>query len=128
MPLKNLCHALLLKPTNLDVMVMVVGIERLLQPVCQIIDDWQHEDDHGKLLIQRSRYHSLRLILKTGEYQLSYDEFGACFLLVMACATRYDLTSQDIAMFSAKGFIAEIMSNSAQAQGTKISPRSSRVT
>lgn len=48
MPLKSLCHALVSKPTNLDVMVMLVGIERLLQPVCQILDEWQHEDDHGK--------------------------------------------------------------------------------
>jgi len=51
MPLKTLCHALVSKPTNLDVMVMLVGIERLLQPVCQILDDWQHEDDHGEYMI-----------------------------------------------------------------------------
>jgi len=51
----------------------------------------------------------------TGEFQLSYDEFGACFLLVMACAARFDLSLQDIAAFSTKSFVAKIMSNSAQA-------------
>lgn len=48
MPLKSLCHAFLSSSMNLDIMVMLVGVERLLQPVCQIIDDWQHEDDHGR--------------------------------------------------------------------------------
>jgi len=33
----------------------------------------------------------------------------------MACVARFGLTSQDIAAFSANSFVAEIMSNSAQA-------------
>lgn len=57
MPLKNLCHALVSKPVNLDVMAMLVGLERLLQPICQIIDDWQHEDDHGWLIPVSIAFH-----------------------------------------------------------------------
>jgi len=33
----------------------------------------------------------------------------------MACASRFDLTPQDIAAFTTKSFVAEIISNSAQA-------------
>lgn len=48
MPLKSLCHAIVSSAHNLDVLVMAVGIERLLGPVCQLLDTWQHDEDHGE--------------------------------------------------------------------------------
>jgi len=43
-------------------MVMLVGIERLLQPVCQILDEWQHEDDHGEQAVEQSTLCHTQLI------------------------------------------------------------------
>jgi hypothetical protein len=42
-----ICNDLVAKPQYFDVMVLMVGYERLLGPLCSIIDTWPMVEDYG---------------------------------------------------------------------------------
>jgi mediator of RNA polymerase II transcription subunit 5 len=48
MTLKGVCNALLKKTQALDVILLFAPAADLLQPLCELLDNWQDTDDQGK--------------------------------------------------------------------------------
>lgn len=90
MSLKLLCSQLAQKPLCLDVLLLFEKLPTILEPLCQLLDNWGYEEDQG-------------------EYQPVYEEFGAILLLVLAFAYRYNLTPGDIGIQSSESCIAKIL-------------------
>lgn len=88
--LKLLCGQLAQKPQSLDILLLFEKLSAILEPLCQLLDNWRYEDDQG-------------------EYQPIYEEFGAILLLVLAFAYRYNLTAADIGITSADSSITKIL-------------------
>lgn len=91
MSLKLLCGQLAQKPLSLDVLLLFEKLPTILEPLCQLLDNWRYEEDQG-------------------EYQPVYEEFGAILLLVLAFAYRYNLTPADIGIQSPESCVAKILS------------------
>lgn len=89
--LKMFCHQLVKKPLWLDVMLLFQRPAAILQPLCELLDDFKYEEDQG-------------------EYQPVYEEFGAVLLLVLAFVYRYDLTIGDLGVRDEKSFVAKLLS------------------
>ncbi|CAI4210486.1 unnamed protein product [Parascedosporium putredinis] len=79
------------KPLSLDVMLLFVKPASILQPICDLLDNWQYEEDQG-------------------EYQPVYEEFGSILLLLLAFAYRYNLTPADIGIRSRDSFVSKLLS------------------
>ncbi|QUC18912.1 uncharacterized protein UV8b_03153 [Ustilaginoidea virens] len=90
MSLKMLCSQLAQKPQTLDILLLFERLPTILEPVCQLLDNWQYEEDQG-------------------EYQPIYEEFGSILLLVLAFAYRYNLTAADIGISSPDSTVARIL-------------------
>lgn len=91
MSLKLLCSQLAQKPQALDILLLFEKLHAILDPLCQLLDNWRYEEDQG-------------------EYQPIYEEFGSILLLVLAFAYRYNLTAADIGISSPDSCIAKILS------------------
>jgi mediator of RNA polymerase II transcription subunit 5 len=91
MSLKLLCSQLAQKPQTLDILLLFEKLPTILDPLCQLLDNWRYEEDQG-------------------EYQPIYEEFGSILLLVLAFAYRYNLTAADIGITSPDSCIAKILS------------------
>ncbi|KZF25812.1 mediator of RNA polymerase II transcription subunit 5 [Xylona heveae TC161] len=90
MSLKSICSSLSKRPLSLDVLLLFNNPSHLLQPVCQLLDEWRFEEDQG-------------------EYQPVYDEFGCVLLLVLAFVHRYDLTAAEVGATNPDSFIARLL-------------------
>ncbi|EXV05044.1 mediator complex subunit 5 [Metarhizium robertsii] len=90
MSLKLLCSQLAQKPQILDILLLFEKLPSILDPLCQLLDNWRYEEDQG-------------------EYQPIYEEFGSILLLVLAFAYRYNLTAADIGITSPDSCIAKIL-------------------
>ncbi|KND93570.1 Mediator of RNA polymerase II transcription subunit 5 [Tolypocladium ophioglossoides CBS 100239] len=90
MSLKLLCGQLAQKPQSLDILLLFEKLPAILEPLCQLLDNWRYDDDQG-------------------EYQPIYEEFGAILLLVLAFAYRYSLTGADIGITSTDSCITKIL-------------------
>ena len=62
----------------------------ILQPICELLDNWHYEEDQG-------------------EYQPVYEEFGSILLLVLAFVHRYDLSSVDLGISSPSSFVSKLI-------------------
>lgn len=90
MSLKILCSQLAQKPQYLDILLLFEKLPNILDPLCQLLDNWRYEEDQG-------------------EYQPIYEEFGSILLLVLAFAYRYNLSATDIGITSPDSSIAKIL-------------------
>ncbi|KAI0398259.1 mediator of RNA polymerase II transcription subunit 5 [Xylariaceae sp. FL0594] len=91
MSLKLLCTQLVKKPFSLDVMLLFGQASTILQPLCELLDNWAYDDDQG-------------------EYHPVYEEFGAILLLVLAFVYRYNLSTADLGIRSPDSFVAKLLS------------------
>jgi mediator of RNA polymerase II transcription subunit 5 len=91
MSLKLLCGQLVQKPLSLDVLLLFERLPTVLEPLCQLLDNWHYDEDQG-------------------EYQPVYEEFGAIMLLVLAFAYRYKLSGADMGIQSPDSRVAQIIS------------------
>ncbi|KAG7106635.1 Mediator of RNA polymerase II transcription subunit 5 like protein [Verticillium longisporum] len=91
MSLKNLCSQLSRRPLSLDVILLFEKPTAILQPLCDLLDDWKYDEDQG-------------------EYQPVYEEFGSVLLLLLAFTYRYNLTASDIGARSPDSFVAKFLS------------------
>jgi len=48
MPLKTICHSLVSNPHRLDAIAVMVGVDRLINPICQLLAAWPQDADHSK--------------------------------------------------------------------------------
>ncbi|KAG9240533.1 mediator complex, subunit Med5 [Calycina marina] len=90
--LKSICTKLARNGTHLDAMLIFEKSYTILQPVCEVLDNWHYEEDQG-------------------EYQPVYEEFGSVLLLVLAFAHRYDLTTTDLGISSASSFTSKLLTH-----------------
>ncbi|PFH60514.1 hypothetical protein XA68_10828 [Ophiocordyceps unilateralis] len=90
MSLKLLCVQLAHKPQSLDIVLLFERLPTVLEPLCQLLDNWRYDDDQG-------------------EYQPIYEEFGAILLLVLAYAYRYNLRAADIGIVSPDSCVGKIL-------------------
>ncbi|EGU74803.1 hypothetical protein FOXB_14696 [Fusarium oxysporum f. sp. conglutinans Fo5176] len=81
------CQALV---ESLDVILLFEKLPNILEPLCQLLDNWRYEDDQE-------------------EYQPVYEEFGAVLLLVLAFTYRYNLNAVDIGIASPDSWVAKII-------------------
>jgi mediator of RNA polymerase II transcription subunit 5 len=91
MSLEQLCLRILGKPTALDVMLLFDKPVTILQPLCDLLDNWKYDEFQG-------------------EYQPVYQQFGAILLLVLAFTTRYNLSTADLGIRSTTSFVAKFLS------------------
>ncbi|KAH6684022.1 mediator complex, subunit Med5 [Halenospora varia] len=91
MSLKSLCSQLARKPSALDVMLLFDKITTILQPICDLLDNWRYDEDQG-------------------EYQPVYEEFGSILLLVLSFAHRYGLSTVDLGIRTpSESFVAKLL-------------------
>ena len=90
MTLKTLCGLLARKPSSLDVMLLFNKPITILQPICDLLDNWHYDEDQG-------------------EYQPVYEEFGSILLLVLSFTHRYNLTPIDLGFRSSSSFISKLL-------------------
>lgn len=90
MTLKNVCNALCHKSTTLDVIMLFTRPDTLLQPLCNILDNWQDHEDQN-------------------EYQPVYDEFGSILLFIVIVQHRFKLQRDDLAIESSHSFVCQYL-------------------
>jgi mediator of RNA polymerase II transcription subunit 5 len=90
MTLKTLCSLLVRKPSSLDVMLLFDKPVTILQPICDLLDNWHYDEDQG-------------------EYQPVYEDFGSILLLVLSFSHRYNLTPIDLGLRSSSSFISKLL-------------------
>ncbi|TVY27259.1 Mediator of RNA polymerase II transcription subunit [Lachnellula hyalina] len=90
MSLKGLCSQLARKPSSLDVMLLFDKATTILQPICDLLDNWRYDDDQG-------------------EYQPVYEEFGSILLLVLSFTHRYNLSTVDLGIRATDSFVAKLL-------------------
>ncbi|KAK4250229.1 mediator complex, subunit Med5 [Corynascus novoguineensis] len=92
MTLKQLCSQLAAKPLSLDVLLLFDKPEKILHPLCELLDNWAgYEEDQG-------------------EYQPVYEEFGSILLLLLAFVYRYNLSPADLGIRSPDSFVGRLLS------------------
>jgi mediator of RNA polymerase II transcription subunit 5 len=90
MSLKALCSQLARKPSSLDVMLLFDKPITILQPICDLLDNWRYDEDQG-------------------EYQPVYEEFGSILLLTLSFTHRYNLSTVDLGIRSTDSFVARLL-------------------
>ena len=94
MSLKTICSHLARKPSSLDVILLFNRPQTILQPICNLLDNWKYDEDQG-------------------EYQPVYEEFGSVALLVLAFVHRYDLNASDVGLPSNNSFVWKLLEKNA---------------
>ena len=90
MPLKALCSQLVKNPLHLDVLLLFDKPITILQPLCDLLDNWGYDEDQS-------------------EYQPVYEEFGSVLLLLLAFVYRYDLSAADIGTRTSDSFVSKLL-------------------
>lgn len=90
MSLKSLCSQLARKPSSLDVMLLFDKPTSILQPICNLLDDWRYDEDQG-------------------EYQPVYEEFGSILLLVLSFTYRYNLSHVELGLRAHDSFVSKLL-------------------
>ncbi|CZR65485.1 related to Mediator of RNA polymerase II transcription subunit 5 [Phialocephala subalpina] len=100
MSLKTLCSQLSRKPSSLDVILLFEKPVIILQPICELLDNWRYDEDQG-------------------EYQPVYEEFGSVLLLALSFTHRYGLSTVDLGIRNADGFLAKFLRQGHLARATE---------
>jgi mediator of RNA polymerase II transcription subunit 5 len=88
--LKAVCTSLTKKFPNLDTIMLFTQPIALLNPLCNILNDWVHDQD-------------------SSEFQPPYEEFACIFLFVLAAIHRYDLQAADLGLTQDDSFIMKML-------------------
>lgn len=93
MSLQYLCGKIFRKSGTLDVMLLFDKPITILQPLCDLLDNWRYDEDQG-------------------EYQPVYQEFGTILLLVLAFTYRYNLSTVELGIHTTDSFVAKFLNQS----------------
>ncbi|KAL9120982.1 MAG: hypothetical protein Q9187_002457 [Circinaria calcarea] len=88
--LKAICDALSRKTQSLDIFLLFIRPSVILQPLCQLVDQWQDHEDQG-------------------ENHPVYDEFGSIFLLILIIQHHFALQDHDLGIDYQGSFILKFM-------------------
>lgn len=97
MTLKSVCNTMSSKTTTLDVVMLFTRPDTLLQPLCDLLDNWQDHEDQG-------------------EYQPVYDEFGSILLFVTFVHHRFQLQSKDMGIEKSDSFVVKYFQDSSRSR------------
>ncbi len=97
MTLKSVCNALSCKTTTLDVLMLFTRPGTLLQPICNLLDNWQDHEDQG-------------------EYQPVYDEFGSILLFLVIVQHRFKLQPADMGIETPNSFVIKYFKDSSMSR------------
>lgn len=100
MSLKQWCGQLARKPQSLDILLLFNRPETVLQPVCELLDNWRYDEDREG----------------QGEYQPVYEEFSSILLYLLALAYRYGLSAADLRIRSPDSFVGKLLSKTHHAR------------
>jgi mediator of RNA polymerase II transcription subunit 5 len=89
-PLKTVCSLLARKSSSLDIMLLFDKPITILQPICDLLDNWHYDEDQV-------------------EYQPVYEEFGSVLLLVLSFVYRYNFSTVDLGIRSSSSFVAKLL-------------------
>lgn len=88
--LKTVCTSLTRNFPNLDVIMLFTQPANLLLPLCNVLNDWVHDQD-------------------SSEFQPPYEEFACILLFLLAAIHRYDLQASDLALNQDDNFIMKML-------------------
>ncbi|KAL8677597.1 MAG: hypothetical protein Q9186_005980 [Xanthomendoza sp. 1 TL-2023] len=88
MTLKCICNCLIRRSATLDTISLFCSPETILQPLCQLLDNWQEHEDQV-------------------ENQPVYDEFGSVLLLVSVIRHRFELDLSGLGMLDQTLFTSQ---------------------
>jgi mediator of RNA polymerase II transcription subunit 5 len=88
--LRTVCTSLTKKFPNIDVVMLFTQPTNLFLPLCNILNDWVHDQD-------------------SSEFQPPYEEFACILLFVLAAIHRYDLQAADLGVIHQDSFIMKIL-------------------
>ena len=100
MSLKSVCSSLSRKPLALDVIMQYASPVSILQPLCQLLNEWKYEEDQG-------------------EHQPVYEDFAGILLLTLAMVNRYDLTKADLGVGNDQSFVSQLLDTGLQSRSQK---------
>ena len=95
MSLKAVCNALLRKVTNLDIIMQYAQPTNLLLPLCNVLNDWVHDQDQS-------------------EFQPPYEEFACILLFLLAAIHRYKLSTTELGLAQEENFVVKLLKNTSQ--------------
>ncbi|KAL8741783.1 MAG: hypothetical protein Q9184_008343 [Pyrenodesmia sp. 2 TL-2023] len=101
MTLKYICNCIVRKPATLDTLTLFCSPPTLLQPMCQLLDQWQEHEDQV-------------------ENQPVYDEFGSVLLLVSTIRHRFDLDLTDLGALGSGSFVARYFGSACDSRGVDV--------
>lgn len=99
MALKTVCTALLKKVPNLDIIMQYTQPANLLLPLCNLLNEWQHDQDQS-------------------EFQPPYEEFACILLFLLAAVHRYDSSTLDIGLAQDDNFVNKLLKGMSQSMQT----------
>lgn len=91
MSLKTVCNELVKKVPSMDIVMQYAQPSILLLPLCNLLNDWVHDQDQT-------------------EFTPSYEEFASILLLTLAVIHRYDLHWSEIGLLP-DTFISRLLDN-----------------
>ncbi|KAB5563076.1 mediator complex subunit Med5 [Coniochaeta sp. 2T2.1] len=100
MSLKQWCGQLARKPQSLDILLLFNKPELIFRPLCELLDNWTHDEDRED----------------QGEYQLVYEEFSSVLLIFQALVYRYGLSAADLKIHSPASFVGKLLSKTHHAR------------
>ena len=95
--LKTICSSLSRRLLALDIVLQYVSPLSILQPLCQLLNEWKYEEDQG-------------------EHQPVYEDFAGILLLVLAMIHRYDLSKADLGVGNDQSFISQLLDKGLQSK------------
>ena len=90
MTLKSICNLLICKTTTLDVIMLFTESGNLLQPLCNLLDNWPDHEDQS-------------------EHQPVYDEFGSILLFLVIVQYRFNLQYEEMGINNPGSFIIKFL-------------------
>lgn len=93
--LKNVCTSLTKKFPNLDIIMLFTQPANLLLPLCNVLNEWVHDQD-------------------SSEFQPPYEEFACILLFLLAAIHRYDLQAADLGLAQNNSFIVKMLQRAPQ--------------
>jgi len=94
MSLKTVCHMLIKRIPDMDIVMQYAQPSSLLFPLCQLLNDWVHDQDQT-------------------EFTPSYEEFAAILLFTLAIMHQYDVDVAEVGLSEPDTFISRLAKYSA---------------
>ncbi|KAI4160889.1 MAG: hypothetical protein LQ342_005315 [Letrouitia transgressa] len=97
MTLRGICNSLVRRAAVCDTVMLFTSAQTLLQPLCQLLDNWQEQEDQG-------------------ESQPMYDEFGSILLFVSTVFHHFDIDYKELGVEGPNSFCIKYFQESSESR------------